>query len=120
MWLAAVIILSILAIITAAFLWVTYDSRHYFEWLRNKMRTWDVYEIYRSDRLFGSFWSCDRPVAVIRAENSKHALERYFKKYRKKYNEYHEYDGRTLRETTHNWGVFLVKNTRTGFKRYFH
>lgn len=120
MWLAAVIIFSILAIITGAILWVTYDSRHYFKWLRKKMRTWDVYEIRRSERLFGSFWDSAEPNAVIRAADSKHALERYFDKYRRRYNEYHAYDNKILRETTYGWGVFQVKNTRTGFKRYFH
>lgn len=120
MWLAAVIIISILAIITGAALWVTYDSRHCFKWLRKKMRTWDVYEIRRSERLFGSFWDSAEPNAVIRAANSKHALERYFDKYRRRYKEYHDYDNKILRETTYGWGVFQVKNTRTGFKRYFH
>jgi len=66
------------------------------------------------------FWDSAEPNAVIRAANSKHALERYFDKYRRRYKEYHDYDNKILRETTYGWGVFQVKNTRTEFKRYFH
>lgn len=79
----------------------------------------DTYEIRRSDRLFGSFWDSDAPNAVVRAYDARHALQRYFARYRRRNKEYHEYDGKTLLETTYSWGVFQVKNTRTGFKRYY-
>lgn len=93
---------------------------HKFHEMRDSIKLcMDTYEIRRSDRLFGSFWDSDAPNAVVRAYDARHALQRYFARYRRRNKEYHEYDGKTLLETTYSWGVFQVKNTRTGFKRYY-
>lgn len=114
-------VLAILVIIAIPIIKSTrwYRVRKFREMREDFNKFSDIYEIRRSERLFGSFWDSDDPNAVIRAYDARHALQRYFARYRRRNKEYHEYDGRTMFETTYGWGVFQVKNTRTGFKRYY-
>lgn len=113
--------LAILAIIAIPIIKSTrwYRVRKFREMREDFNKFSDIYEIRRSEHLFGSFWDSDAPNAVIRAYDARHALQRYFARYRRRNKEYHEYDGRTMFETTYGWGVFQVKNTRTGFKQYY-
>lgn len=111
----AIIILLTIAVV----FFVKYKHKSWFSKLRAAVKTWDVYEIRRSEHLFGSFWESDRPIYVVRAASPKHAMERYFRYYRQKYNEYSDYDNKILHETTYGWGVFQVKNTRSAWKTYY-
>lgn len=115
----SVVAIIILLTIVVVFL-VKHKPKNWFSKLRAAVETWDVYEIRRSEHMFGSFWDSNRPVYVCRAASPKHAMERYFRHYRKKYHEYNDYDNKTLTETTYAWGVFQVKNTKTEWKRYYH
>ena len=119
MCIAVVVTVSILASIIVGVILVKRDNKMAFHRLREAVKSWDVYEIRRSEKLFGSFWDSDRPIYVVRAASPKHAMERYFRNYRKRYNEYHDYDNKILRETTYGWGVFQVKNTRSEWKTYY-
>lgn len=120
MWITTVIITAILISIVAGIILVRHNNKTWFHRLREAVQTWDTYEIRKSDGLFGSFWDSKDPVYVVCAASSRHAMERYFRHYRKVYNEYNDYDNKPLHETTYGWGVFQVKNIRSGFKRYFH
>lgn len=119
MWIAAVVFVSVVVSIIIGVILVKRDKKMAFHRLREAVESWDVYEIRRSERLFGSFWDSDYPIFVVRAASPKHAMERYFRRYRLKYKEFHDYDNRILRETTYGWGVFQVKNTRSKWKTYF-
>ena len=119
MWIAAVVTVSVVASIIVGVILVKRDNKKAFHRLREAVKSWDVYEIRRSEKLFGSFWDSDRPIYVVRAASPKHAMERYFRHYRLKYNEYHDYDNKILSETTYGWGVFQVKNTRSEWKTYY-
>lgn len=119
MCIAVVVTVSILASIIVGVILVKRDNKMAFHRLREAVKSWDVYEIRRSEKMFGSFWDSYRPIYVVRAASPKHAMERYFRNYRKRYNEYHDYDNKILRETTYVWGVFQVKNTRSEWKTYY-
>ena len=119
MCIAAVVTVSVIASLIIGTILVKRDKKKAFHRLREAVESWDVYEIRRSTKLFGVFWDSDRPIYVVRAARPKHAMERYFRNYRKKYKEYNDYDNKILRETTYGWGVFQVKNTRSAWKTYF-
>lgn len=119
MWITAVVAVSIAASIIVGVILVKRDNKKAFHRIREAVKSWDVYEIRRSSKLFGSFWDTDRPIFVVRAASPGHAMERYFRHYRKKYHEYNDYDNKPLRVTTYGWGVFQVKNTRSKWKTYF-
>ena len=119
MWIAAVATVSVIVSIIIGVILVKRDKKMAFHRLREAVASWDVYEIRKSERLFGSFWDSDYPIFVVRAASPKHAMERYFRRYRLKYKEFHDYDNRILRETTYGWGVFQVKNTRSAWKTYY-
>ena len=100
MWTIVIITAILISIVTGIIL-VRHNNKTWFHRLREAVQTWDTYEIRKSDGLFGSFWdSHNHPIAVIRAASSRHAMERYFRQYRRKYNEYNDYDNKPLRETT--------------------
>lgn len=116
--------IGILAVVFVLSIPIVKSTRWYrvskFHEMRNAIKSYmDIYEIRRSDHLFGYFRDSDAPNAVVRAYDARHALQRYFARYRRRNKEYHDYDGKTLLETTYSWGVFQIKNTRTGFKRYY-
>lgn len=119
MWIAAVVTVSVVVSIIIGVILVKRDTKMAFHRLREAVETWDVYEIRRSHHLFGSFWDTDYPIFVVRAASPRHAMERYFRHYRKKYHEYDDYDNKPLRATTYGWGVFQVKNTRSKWKTYY-
>lgn len=119
MWIAAVVIVSIAVSIIVGVILVKRDNKKAFHRLREAVKTWDVYEIRKSERLFGSFWDSDHPIFVVRAASPRHAMERYFRHYRHAYKEFNDYDNKPLRETTYGWGVFQVKNTRSAWKTYY-
>lgn len=119
MWITAVITVSVIVSIIIGAILVKRDNKMAFHRLREAVESWDVYEIRRSERLFGSFWDSNPPIYVVRAASPRHAMERYFRSYRKECKEYHDYDNKILRETTYGWGVFQVKNTRSAWKTYY-
>lgn len=119
MWIAAVVTVSVLVSIIIGVILVKRDNKNAFHRLREAVESWDVYEIRRSHHLFGSFWNTDDPIFVVRAASSRHAMERYFRHYRKKYHEYDNSDNKSISETTYGWGVFQVKNTRSAWKTYY-
>lgn len=119
MCIAAVVTVSVIASLIIGTILVKRDNNTAFHRLREAVANWDVYEIRRSAKLFGSFWDSNRPIYVVRAASPNHAMKRYFRHYRRRYNEYNDYDNTTLRETTYEWGVFQVKNTRSAWKTYF-
>ena len=119
MCIAAVVTVSVIASLIIGTILVKRDNNTAFHRLREAVENWDVYEIRRSNKLFGLFLDSNRPIYVVRAASPKHAMKRYFRHYRRRYNEYNDYDNTTLRETTYEWGVFQVKNTRSAWKTYF-
>lgn len=92
---------------------------HYFHKVRKLYKTLDTYEVTISPSLFGSFWRADRPSYITKAYNYKHALERYFNRYARKYHEYNDAALKEPRETTEMCGRFRVRNTRTKWTRYY-
>ena len=119
MCIAAIATMFVTVGIIIGVIWVKRDNKTAFHRLRESVESWDVYEIRMSTKLFGSFWDSNRPIYVVRAASPKHAMERYFRQYRRRYHEYHDYDNKTLCETTYGWGVFQVKNTRNEWKTYY-
>ena len=119
MWIAAVVTVSVIVSIIIGVILVKRDNKKAFHRLREAVKSWDVYEIRKSERLFGSFWDSACPIYVVRAASPRHAMERYFRHYRHACKEYNDYDNKPLRETTYGWGVFQVKNTRSAWKTYY-
>lgn len=91
----------------------------FFGRLRKEYKTLDTFYINKSDRLFGSFWSNEKPDYTFKAYNAGHALERLINRYERVYKERHEMSKRPPHETTRNWGVYQVINARTGYRTYF-
>jgi hypothetical protein len=91
------------------------------EYLHKEYNNLDSYTIYESEHQFGfGMWlRTGYKVFTCKAYNPRHALHRYFKHYKKKYNEIHDRSRKELIETSSDWGFLKVENNRTGFKRYF-
>lgn len=84
--------------------------------LRERISKFVEFEIQESRGLFGDF-SESYPSKIVLAEDHYMALSRYIKH---KTRETKEICGFSIfDETSQMWGRVRVKNTNTGFKRYF-
>ena len=92
--------------------------------LRKRIATFDTYCIRESAGAFGDFYGFNRLGLImddyyITADSYELALKRFFKKYEREFKRVHDHYCKTPIETTVQWGDIMVKNTKTGFIRYY-
>lgn len=88
--------------------------------LRRDFKNMRTYRIWKSEGLFGSFDEKRNPLYITKAYDYEHALQRYFKKYRRVYKERHECEGKHLQLTSRKWGTYLVVDDCIGFHQYYY
>ena len=84
--------------------------------LRERISKFIEFEIKESRGLFGDFPE-SYPSKIVLAEDHYTALSRYIKYKTREKNEICGFS--IFDETSQMWGIVRVKNTKTGFKRYF-
>ncbi len=84
--------------------------------LRERISKFIEFEIQESRGLFGDF-SESYPSKIVFAEDHYMALTRYITYLKRKTKEICDFS--IFDETSQKWGKVRVKNTKTGFKRYF-
>lgn len=92
--------------------------------LRERIKTFNTYEIRKSVGLFGDFFGCNRLGLVmdnyyITADNPELALKRFFRYYERSWKRKHDYYTSRPQETTERWGRIIVKNLKSGFMTFY-
>lgn len=84
--------------------------------LRERISKFIEFEIQESRGIFGDFHK-SYPSKIVLAEDHYMALTRYIKYKKRETKEICDFS--IFYETSQKWGRVRVKNTKTGFKRYF-
>lgn len=92
--------------------------------LRERIKTFNTYEIRSSASLFGDFFGCNRLGLVmdnyyITADSPKLALKRFFRYYERMMKRRHDNYTSNPEEITERWGKIMVKNLKSGFMTFY-
>lgn len=92
--------------------------------LRERLKTFNTYEIRSSASLFGDFFGFNRLGLVmdsyyITADSPELALKRFFRYYERMMKRRHDNYTSDPIETTERWGKIMVKNESTGLMLFY-
>ena len=92
--------------------------------LRKRISNFNVYKIRRSAGVFGDFFGNNRlglkmDDYYITADSHELALKRFFRYFRRAFKRRHGNDTGYVYETTCDLGEIMVKNTNTGYMKFY-
>lgn len=92
--------------------------------LRERIKTFDAYEVRSSASLFGDFFGNNRLGLVnddyhVTADSYELALKRFFLKYERIFKRRNDNYTTYPTETTERWGRIMVENQRTHFIKFY-
>lgn len=86
--------------------------------LRIKIANFNLYEVCETRKYCGEFYK-PKSSRLILACNFEHALQRFLKFYHRKYKKIHDIEIFKYDECSEYYGKIMIRNSRTGFERFY-